>query len=147
MRGRVFVLGQLVLFAVLGLAPVWVPEWDVPAAVTVAGGVVLLVGLAGSAVALHGLGDALTPVPEPRPDAALVTTGPYRWVRHPVYTGVLTTAVGWALLFPSWWTCLATGALVGWLSAKSRYEESLLRETYPDYAAYAARTPRFLPRP
>jgi protein-S-isoprenylcysteine O-methyltransferase Ste14 len=146
-RGRLFVLGQGVLFVVLALAPLWAREWDVPAWVTVVGGVLLLAGLGGSAVALHGLGEALTPVPEPRMGASLVESGPYRWVRHPIYTGVLATAAGWTVVWPSWWTVAATVLLVGLLSAKARYEEGLLRSRYPGYADYARRTPRFVPRP
>lgn len=138
---------QTLLLVVLGLSPLWAPERDVPVVVTAAGALVLLAGLAVSAVALRNLGDALTPLPEPRPDAALVVTGLYRWVRHPIYTGVLTTAVGWTLILPSWWTAGATVALVLLFTLKSRYEESLLRERYVGYADYARHTPRFVPRP
>lgn len=137
----------MLLLAVLGLCPLWGRERDVPLVITLAGALALLAGLVVAAVALRNLGDALTPLPEPRPDAELVATGLYRWVRHPIYSGVLTSAAGWTLLFPSWWTAGATVALVLLFTLKSRYEESLLRERYVGYAEYASRTPRFVPRP
>lgn len=146
-RGRLFVLGQLVLFVALGLGPVSAQEWDVPVAATVTGGVLLVAGLAVASVALLHLGEAVTPLPEPRPGAELVATGLYRWVRHPVYSGVLLTAVGWTLVFPSEWTAVVTVALLLLLTAKSGYEERLLRTRYAGYADYARRTPRFVPRP
>ena len=147
MRGRLLVGGQLLLFLLLGTAPLWATEWGTPAAVTVLGALTLLGGLLLGGVALFHLGEAVTPLPEPRADATLVVGGLYRWVRHPVYSGVLAAAGGWTLLFPSSVTVAATVALGLLLHTKSGYEESLLRERYPDYDAYAARTPRFLPRP
>jgi protein-S-isoprenylcysteine O-methyltransferase Ste14 len=146
-RGRLYVTVQMLLLVALGLSPLWGREGDVPLVVTLAGAVILLAGLVACAVALRNLGDALTPLPEPRPDAQLVATGLYRWVRHPIYSGVLTSAAGWTLLFPSWWTAGATVALVVLFTLKSRYEESLLREWYVGYADYARCTPRFVPRP
>lgn len=136
----------MLLLAVLGLCPLWGHEPGVPWAVTLAGALILLAGLAVCAVALRHLGAALTPLPEPRPGADLVATGLYRWVRHPIYSGVLTTATGWTLIFPSWWTVGTTVALAVLFTLKSRYEESLLRERYEGYADYASCTPRFVPR-
>jgi protein-S-isoprenylcysteine O-methyltransferase Ste14 len=93
------------------------------------------------------LGRALTPLPEPRDDAELTTSGLYRWMRHPIYTGVLGMAWGWTVMFPSVWTVAAAVALTGLLAFKAGYEERLLRSRFPGYADYAARTPRFVPRP
>ncbi len=133
MRGRLLVGGQLLLFLLLGTAPLWATEWETPAAVTVLGALTLLGGLLLGGVALLHLGEAVTPLPEPRADATLVVGGLYRWVRHPVYSGVLATAGGWTLLFPSAATVAATLALALLLHIKSGYEESLLRERYPNY--------------
>lgn len=140
-------LGQLLLFTVLAVSPWWVDEWSVPVAVSLAGFVLLLVGLLMAAIALRQLGDALTALPAPRPGAMLVVVGLYRWMRHPIYTGVLVAAVGWSALLPSWWTVGATVALALLLTAKSGYEETLLRQRHADYAGYARTTPRFVPHP
>lgn len=110
-------------------------------------GVVLV--LAGGAIALAGvlsLGSSLTPTPVPIENAGLRTDGLYRFVRHPIYSGVLLGGVGVVLCGPSvwrgaWWLVLAV-VLVG----KSAWEERMLAEQYPDYPAYAERTGRLVPR-
>jgi len=99
-------------------------------------------GLAGVAA----LGDNRTGLLEPKPKAPLVTTGAYRIVRHPLYASLMFACGGWALF---WWNLPGAGAWAGlclWLWAKARAEERLLRERFPEYAAYAARTGAFIPR-
>lgn len=147
-RDRVLVTGQMVLLALLVALP-WLDDSgdvDLPwlrvlgYGLVVAGALVVVVG------ALH-LGDALTPLPTPRDGAGLRTGGTYRFVRHPIYTGVL--AIGWGLgLRSQLWAGLGLAALLTLLlHVKARYEESLLLERHDGYAEYRARTPRFVPRP
>ena len=87
----------------------------------------------------------VNPLPNVRRNATLVTRGPYRWVRHPMYTGVLLTML--ALVVGEW---TVTRALV-WLIllanllAKLSYEETLLAQRFPEYAAYQQRTRKLLP--
>lgn len=84
-------------------------------------------------------------LPEPMPHGRLVTTGPYRRVRHPMYASLLLFLLG-VVLFRG--GLLAAGgwiALVGVLVAKTRREEAALRARFPEYARYAARTWRLLP--
>jgi protein-S-isoprenylcysteine O-methyltransferase Ste14 len=83
-------------------------------------------------------------------DHELVTHGPYRYIRHPVYAAFAATAIGTALVFRSY-VVLGLSALVviacRWWA---RAEEALLAspEGFGEaYGTYAARTGRFLPRP
>jgi protein-S-isoprenylcysteine O-methyltransferase Ste14 len=85
-------------------------------------------------------------LPEPRSGARLITTGPYAHVRHPLYVGLMLFAAGCAIGWNTPLHWLAAAALVVVLGAKARREERLLRARFPDYAQYAARTPRFVPR-
>jgi protein-S-isoprenylcysteine O-methyltransferase Ste14 len=89
------------------------------------------------------LGRCFGVLPEAR---GLVTRGPYRWVRHPVYLGELTAATGLVLAAP-----VALNVLLGTILfiaqfVRMRLEETALRDAFPEYAAYASRTPRLLPR-
>jgi protein-S-isoprenylcysteine O-methyltransferase Ste14 len=75
----------------------------------------------------------------------LVTHGPYRWLRHPIYAAILyftwTTAVDHRTVQPITAALLVTaGAFV-----RMYAEESLLTTTYPEYASYRARTARVIP--
>ena len=78
-------------------------------------------------------------------EGGLVTTGPYRFIRHPIYTAVclFVTAGGAAHL--SWTTALFAGLI--WSGALCRMfcEEQLLLARYPEYRQYAAATPRMIP--
>lgn len=120
--------------------PGTVPGW-----LTAIGWALMVVGSAILLVAFAGLGRALTPTPVPN-ESGLQTGGLYRWVRHPIYTGLLLLAVGLVLRGPSTPAVLWLGVLFGVLLAKALWEERMLAEVYPEYAAYAVRTGRFLPR-
>lgn len=75
----------------------------------------------------------------------LVTRGPYRFIRHPVYASVCLFAWASSLGHPSLLT-LTMAALVSLgASLRIRAEESLLLTAYPEYAAYAAQTRRVVP--
>ena len=76
----------------------------------------------------------------------LVTRGPYRLIRHPSYTGALIIFVASCVLLRSWVAAVAAGcALTLAFGRRIRYEEALLLDTLPGYAAYASRTGRLLP--
>ena len=75
----------------------------------------------------------------------LVTAGPYRFIRHPIYSAILTFI--WAGAISHSMPLNIALALVASLSTLVRMlsEEQLLRARYPEYAAYAARTKRLIP--
>jgi len=98
-------------------------------------------------VAALRLGAALTPTPVPTERGTLITGGLYTFVRHPIYTGVLIIVVGLVIRSGSLLTLLVGVATVWFFNAKAAWEEARLAERYPDYPAYAAVTPRFVPRP
>lgn len=98
-------------------------------------------GLAGAS----SLGRNLTPFPKPRQETRLVQSGIYRWMRHPLYTAVVSAAVGWVLVRQSVPALLATAALGLFFDAKARREEKWLREKFPEYSDYSRRVRRFVP--
>ena len=83
--------------------------------------------------------------PEPKPDGRLITTGPYRWIRHPMYAALLVAGAGLAAGYGSVWRFVALVALAAVLAAKARREERGMVAAHPGYAAYATRTKRIVP--
>ena len=82
--------------------------------------------------------------PEPREGGSLVTHGPYRWVRHPMYLAVLLFTAAFATAGDAWqWAALA--ALAAVLFAKARREERGMALAHPGYADYRARTRAIVP--
>ncbi|NJL56045.1 isoprenylcysteine carboxylmethyltransferase family protein, partial [bacterium] len=84
-------------------------------------------------------------LPTPNERAALVQTGLYARIRHPIYTGVLITGIGAALAHGHIIILAIAAILAIFFTVKARYEESLLGVVYPEYADYRQRTGRFLP--
>ena len=83
--------------------------------------------------------------PAPKAGGVLITTGPYRWIRHPMYPSVLLGAAALA------WTSRPIAAWAAWsalavvLYLKSRLEEGWMRKHHGGYGAYAQGTKRFVP--
>ena len=149
-RGGFYVVAQLGLLALvafgprsIGAAEVWSGPWgQIASAVGAALGIVG--GLAASAGAL-GLGRNLSPWPGPRDDSQLVRSGAYKFVRHPIYSGLILGAFGWALFINGALTLLYALLLALLLDRKTRYEERLLRNRFEMYASYAREVARFIP--
>jgi protein-S-isoprenylcysteine O-methyltransferase Ste14 len=146
-RGEGWVAIQVVLLAAVFMAGFAGPNADgvLRGVLGVAGAI--LVG-AGGYLALRGLrdlDDALTPLPHPRDGARMVESGSYGLVRHPIYGGLIIAATGYALLTASVLAVAGAAVLLAFFRLKSGREEAWLRDRYPGYQAYAARTKRMLP--
>lgn len=83
--------------------------------------------------------------PTPREGGQLVQSGPYRWIRHPMYTAVIACAAACAWAVGSAWAWLAAVALVAVLAVKAHFEERWMLQSHAGYDAYRRRTRRFLP--
>ena len=75
----------------------------------------------------------------------LVTTGPYRFWRHPIYAAVIIFASAAAASHHSSIACACALAIAGGMALRMRSEEQFLAEKYPAYRGYAGRTARLVP--
>ena len=94
------------------------------------------------------LGLNVTTTSVPRRDAFLVTSGPYRWIRHPMYLGGLMLLVAYVLLTASWvMAVLVVVASVAIVPVRIRREEAnLIAKFGNDYRDYMKHTGRCFPR-
>jgi protein-S-isoprenylcysteine O-methyltransferase Ste14 len=125
--------------------PEVVPGWRIVQAIGV---LLIVVGLVPAVHAFIQFAKAGgTPAPI-APTERLVVTGFNRYVRNPMYVGLLIAIVGQALLFGSLWLLLY--AVVGWIATASFvhwYEEPTLARQYGDqYDEYSRNVPGWIPR-
>jgi protein-S-isoprenylcysteine O-methyltransferase Ste14 len=160
MRRILAVIGSIVFFViapgtVAGLVPYWISRWQIHSsffdveALRFAGAAFILVGTfllldSFARFALEGLG---TPAPI-APTKHLVVSGLYRYVRNPMYVGVVGAIIGQALVFGN--IDLVIYAAVIWLLFHLFvliYEEPTLKGTYgSEYDRFRAHVPRWIPR-
>jgi protein-S-isoprenylcysteine O-methyltransferase Ste14 len=106
-----------------------------------------ILGLVGITWVNHTLGRHFSTTLIVRKEHEIVTGGPYRYARHPMYTTILAILVGWALLMGSWLVALMTALYVTLImGVRTPREEAMLVAMFGDaYRAYMARTGRFWP--
>jgi protein-S-isoprenylcysteine O-methyltransferase Ste14 len=130
-------LGGLVLMALDGGRYHWshVPPW-----LQVVGFVLICVGFWLSMLTFKANSYA-APVVKIQKERGhkVVTTGPYAYVRHPMYSGALLFSVGTALLFGSWWGLVAVALFAVAISVRAVLEEETLKSELEGYADYAGR--------
>lgn len=83
--------------------------------------------------------------PMPHPYATLVTTGPYKLIRHPMYSSIILAFSPILVSNFNWHGLLIFSALLVMLLLKLNFEEILLRKHFPDYEQYKKNTFRLIP--
>jgi 2-amino-4-hydroxy-6-hydroxymethyldihydropteridine diphosphokinase len=145
-KSRAFLAIQFGLFLAVAVALAYdgtLPDGEV-GITRVLGAAAAFVGVILAFVASRRLGPALAAPPIPRPDADLVTSGPYRFARHPIYGGITMFMMGTALVVDSFVGLAVSALLLPFFLVKARYEEKQLRMRYPGYLAYRQTVPRWL---
>lgn len=104
-----------------------------------------LSGALGGWTLLHNRPGNFNVHPEPKARGEMVTSGPYRWIRHPMYSTVLLGAAALACVDGSSGAWLLWVLLFGVLLAKASLEERWLREHHSGYADYCRRCKRLVP--
>lgn len=84
-------------------------------------------------------------IPDPKEDGDLIETGPYRWIRHPMYAAILWLFIPMLIVDGSAWRWLWMLVLLATLLVKLHYEEHLLAQRFSLYCDYQRRTHKLLP--
>ena len=141
----------LIIGALLLAAPSWVPRVltrrFLPAGnlFPVLGTVMLAAGLGFSVWARRHLGRNWSSQVVVKEDHTLVRTGPYRYLRHPIYTGILLAFLGMVLAIGELRGLVAMGCMLLAFAVKSRQEELRMREVFPEYDQYRRDTAALIP--
>ena len=138
--------GGLLMYLVnpawMGWSQIGLPDWA-----RLPGGALGLFAVALFLWVFRSLGDNVTATALTRTNHTLVTGGPYRWVRHPMYFSGLLLFGSYVLLTDSWFILLTCGVAFGALIVRTSQEEANLTQRFGDeYREYARETGRFLPR-
>jgi len=140
----IFVGLQLLLFIAfvievdLGLLPFNLPGFYA--------GALLGIGLSILILSLAKLGRHLSPFPSPKPQSELVSDGVFKYMRHPIYTGIVVSMLAWSLSKQSIYQVLISLLVLLLFYFKSTYEEEQLLKKFPEYRSYMSKTGRFLPK-
>jgi protein-S-isoprenylcysteine O-methyltransferase Ste14 len=142
-RGELWVGGQALLIAAIGIAPAFNRS---PTALSLGLGVViLLIGIVFGAAAMMTLGSSFTVYPKPIKEGALIQTGVYGLVRHPIYTSTILVLFGWSLIWVSIVGMLLTLVFALYIDRKANQEEKWLTAKYPDYPEYCQHVHKLIP--
>jgi protein-S-isoprenylcysteine O-methyltransferase Ste14 len=148
--GMLFVLAVVAAVAapILQLAGAVTPHPAFASATARSAGVVLYsLGVAGTLWAQFAMGDSWRIGVDTTARTTLVASGPFRWVRNPIFTAMSAATLGLALLVPNLVSLVTVIALIAALEIQVRLVEEpyLARMHGDDYRRYAAATGRFLP--
>lgn len=139
-------IAPLILYVVL---PDWMAQFTLPLPIWLRW---IAVGVATVAVALliwayHTLGKQYSPDLDLTEEHVLVTNGPYRWIRHPMYAAYIAFMIAVAVESANWLVALLNAPSIALVYSRVSKEEAMMIERFGDeYRTYVKRTGRLLPR-
>lgn len=144
-------LGLIALLPLFGylINPDWVAwaRFALPAWLRWVGAIIALSTIPALYTVFVTIGNNISPTEATRANHQLRTSGPYRWIRHPLYTFGALLMVALMLLTGLWWLGLCLLPALIALIWRTRYEEANLLARFGDeYRLYMQRTGRFLPK-
>lgn len=138
--------GALILMTFFPVARAWFPSWitRTQSESQAAAGLALWVfGAVFGLWSIWFLRHSFSLVPQAR---TLVTHGPYRFARHPIYGAYIPQNLGILLLYPTLPLALAMTAWMGLQILRIHYEEKVLTAAFPEYSDYRKKVGAFGPR-
>ena len=118
------------------------PRRELSLSLEVTSTLLILLGTLGAVIALSQLGRSFSVMAESR---RLVTSGPYRFVRHPLYLTEGIAIIGLCIQYISLWTALLVALQIAFQLRRMNYEEAVLTAQFPEYATYSLTTARLIP--
>lgn len=106
----------------------------------------MILGIIIVLLAILQLHKNLSPFPSPKTNSELITVGLYKYIRHPIYTGIIVITIGYGLYTDSVYKILIALGLSILFYFKSKYEEQQLSIAFKSYKNYKKATGRFFPR-
>ena len=131
-------LGTFIIYSV-----VFFPRRELSLSLEMTSTVLTLIGTVGAVIALGQLGRSFSVMAETR---QLVTSGPYRFVRHPLYLAEEIAIFGVFMQFASLWTALLFAVQIAFQLRRMQNEEVVLTKNFPEYLGYQQNTARLIPR-
>ena len=141
-KGKVLVGIQFTALAVL----IFWPGKKVSDTQALVGTVIEIIGAVILVTALIQLRDSLKITPEPKPNAKFISTGLYKYVRHPIYSGLIIFGLSEVINKATPTILFAFLVLVVDLIIKYRYEDSLLVKAYGEASEYQKRVGALFPK-
>jgi protein-S-isoprenylcysteine O-methyltransferase Ste14 len=142
-KGILFVIPQFLLILLIAFTPKNPHSQSIG---KILGSILFFLGAAVLCFAWIALKPSITAFPEPKPEAPFITTGIYKYVRHPMYLGLLCVAAGVTYIRWSRSAAIETLLLFILLRFKMRYEDRLLRMKWPAATDYQEQTGALLPK-
>ena len=143
MKGKLLVTLQFILLFALAVLP---GSKDSSLVRSVLAALLAILAILILIRAFRELGSALTPLPESKEGAELVTSGIYSQVRHPIYSALFILALAAYLWKLSGSVLITAFLLTALLLHKARYEDQILREKFPESIEFQKSIPAFFPK-
>ncbi len=143
-KDYLFVLIQILLFIIYWWQPKPIKE-ILPSFWKFAGILIVIIGWVLILIAFVQLNRNLTMLPSPVKNSKLITTGVFKYIRHPIYTGIFLFALGWAMFKYNFDQLIISLLILLLFEIKSNYEEKKLKDRFPEYDKYKDNTGKFFP--
>jgi protein-S-isoprenylcysteine O-methyltransferase Ste14 len=145
LKDTIFVAVQMLLLLAL-LFPIIDYNFAIIDEVKSISTIIKWIGFAIIATAILQLNKNITPFPTPKQGSQLIQSGLFKYIRHPIYTGILLVAFCMAIYNGSVWQFITSFLLVILFYFKSSYEETELTKVFWEYNNYKQKVGRFLPK-
>lgn len=141
----IYVISQFILLG-LYLLDLNIFEFKITIVIRYISLLILILGIFIFGLALIQLNKNLSPFPTPKNDSNLIESGLYKYIRHPIYTGILLIVFGYGVYSQSEFKLIISLLLLILFYFKSSYEEQQLNKKFEKYIEFKRKTGRFFPK-